>query len=350
MYRKHLKMARGEGEQAEGIRSHFVERVVKLPIVHSAWDYAANTYTHIKESNKLVNFTLTNAERSVTFVAGQAKPVVMKFEKQIQVVDSLACKGLGTLEEKVPFITKPADEIITDTTTTVYSRLEGLKKYGNDKVKSIADYSLQKANAILGKEIVDSLLVTVDGALVITETYLDRFLPPTEEEKKNKKEDAGKSELSRLVDIPNKIFRRSYKTVVLRFEYAQEWAVELLIYPLTIVETYKAYAENALQYLVQFWESLKKEHTTGKEDGDKSDISIALSIVTDRMLQLIGIIRVIPQLLPMYIYGFASWLENKKNKPDDAGKESDGVRENGTAKHYSTDHSGNSSNHRGEES
>ena len=80
MYRKHLKMARGEGEPS--IRSHFVERMVKLPMVHVAWDYAANTYTHIKESNKLVNFTLTNAEKSVTFVAGQAKPVVMKFEKQ----------------------------------------------------------------------------------------------------------------------------------------------------------------------------------------------------------------------------------------------------------------------------
>lgn len=80
MYRKHLKMARGEGEPI--IRSHFVERVVKLPMVHFAWDYATNTYTHIKESNKLVNFTLTNAEKSVTFVAGQAKPVVKRFEKQ----------------------------------------------------------------------------------------------------------------------------------------------------------------------------------------------------------------------------------------------------------------------------
>jgi len=348
MYRKHLKMARGEGEQAEGIRSHFVERVVKLPMVHVAWDYATNTYTHIKESNKLVNFTLTNAERSVTFVAGQAKPVVMRFEKQIQAVDNLACKGLGTLEEKVPFITKPADEIITDTTSTVYTRLEGLKKYGSDKVKSVADYGLQKANAILGKELVNSLLTTVDGTLVITETYLDRFLPPTEEEKKKEKESGAKSELSRLVDIPNKILRRSYKALVLRFEYAQERSIELLIYPISLIETYKVYAENALHYVAQYWESLKKDHTAGKEDGDKSEVSILLSIATDRLLQLIGIIRVIPTLLPMYIYGFASWLENKNNKTDDAGKELDGeVRENGSAKHNNSTHN---SNHRGKDS
>lgn len=48
------------------------------------------------------------------------------------------------------------------------------------QIQSVSDYSLEKANAILGKEIVDSLFSTVDGALVITEDYLDRFLPPTE--------------------------------------------------------------------------------------------------------------------------------------------------------------------------
>lgn len=337
-------MARGEGEQ-EGLRSHFVERVVKLPMVHVAWDYAANTYTHIKESNKLVNFTLTNAEKSVTFVAGQAKPVVMKFEKQIHAVDDLACKGLGTLEEKVPFITKPADEIITDTTTTVYSRLDGIKKYGSDKVKSVTDYTLQKANSILGKTVVDSLLSTVDGALVITETYVDRFLPPTDEEKKNKKEGDEDSALSRLVDIPNKVIHRSYRTLVIQFEYAQERGVELLLYPIGIIETSKVYVENALQYVVQIWESLKKEHTLQEEDSEKTQALIALSTVRDQVLRVIGIIKVIPQLLPMYIYGFMSWLENKRNKPDHSTiKDSDDGVKNGNANH--NHHSENHSNHK----
>jgi len=341
-------MARGEGEQ--GIRSNFVERVVKLPMVHVAWDYAANTYSQIKESNKLVNFTLTNAERSVTFVAGQAKPVVMKFEKQIQAVDNLACKGLGTLEEKVPFITKPAEEIITDTrklyTSAFYSRLEGLKKYGNDKVKSVTDYSLEKANAILGKEIVDSLVNSVDSALVITESYIDRFLPPTEDEKKNGSKDKNsKSGLSRIVDLPNKVFHRSYRTLVLKFEYVQERGIEILLYPVGMIETSKVYFEHVLQYVVQAWESFnvqKKE----SEDGDKTTV---LTTVRDRALWVIGVLRAFPSLLPMYIYGFASWLEAKKENQNEGSVE--GLKQNGDVKqnnstHHNSTHEPNShSNH-----
>lgn len=339
MYRKHLKMARGEGET--GIRSHFVERVVKLPMVHVAWDYAANTYSHIKESNKLVNFTLTNAEKSVNFVAGQAKPVVMKFEKQIQAVDNLACRGLGTLEEKVPFITKPADEIITDTrklyTSTVYSRLEGLRKYGTNKVKSVSDYSLEKANAILGKEVVDSLLNSVDGALVITESVIDRFLPPTADEKKKNDSENEKSNsaLSRLVNIPNKIAHRSYRSLVLRFEYVQERGIELLLYPIGMIETSKVYMENVLKYVVQVWESFDNQKSD-TEDGEKST---ALSTVRDRALWVIGLIRIVPSLLPMYIYGFASWLETKRGKKsEDSHEVPEEVKQNGDVKQSNSSH------------
>jgi len=335
-------MARGEGEQGS-IRSHFVERVVRLPMVHVAWDYASNTYTHIKESNKLVNFTLTNAERSVTFVAGQAKPVVMKFEKQFQVVDDLACKGLGTLEEKVPFITKPADEIISNTTTRVYTRIEGIRKYGSDKVKSVTDYTLTKANGILGKTVVDSIFNTVDGALVITETYIDRILPPTKDSKK--KDTDEKSGLSRLTDLPRKVLTRSYRTLVLKFEYIQERGLEVFLYPIGIIETSKVQVEEALQYVFRLWETVKKDFRQQKEDEEKTD-STALSIVRDQTLRLIGIIRVIPHLLPMYIYGFASWLEQKRNETEVENKESGkDIIENGNSVH----HSECNSNHIGEE-
>jgi len=348
MYRKHLKMARGEGES--GIRSNFVERVVKLPMVHVAWDYATNTYAHIKESNKLVNFTLTNAEKSVTFVAGQAKPVVMKFEKQIQAVDNLACKGLGTLEEKVPFITKPADEIITDTrnlyvnTVWVWSRYEELKKYGTDKVKSVADFSLEKANAILGKEVVDSLLNSVDGALVITEMYIDRFLPPTEDEKKKDGKVETKSGVSRLINLPNKILHRSYRSLALRFEYAQEKGIEFLLYPIGVIELSKGYVENILQFVLHAWGSLKQQSS----DTDDAEKSTVLSTVRDRALWIVGVIRVIPQLLPMYIYGFVSWLNEQRGKNEDriTGTKEE-AKQNGEVKqHNSTNNCANSTKSR----
>ncbi|XP_054721137.1 perilipin-3-like [Uloborus diversus] len=322
-------MARGEGEP--GIKSHFVERVVKLPVVHVAWGYATNTYSHLKESNKLVNFTLTNAEKSVTFVAEQAKPVVLKFEKQIQVVDDLACKGLGTLEEKVPFITKPAEEILGDTrklyNSTVHSSVESIRKYGTDRVKSVTDYGLDKANAIFGNRLVQSMLTTVDGALVVTDRFIDHLLPPSDDEKKKDGQENSKevTPLVRLLHISNKLRLRAYNTLSVKLESAQERSIEiLLVYPLQLIEFSKEHGERVVQYLSQIWESFK-EAGSDETDGEKKT---ALNVAKEKALWVVGMLRLVPTLLPTYIYAFVSWLESKKTDEHDEHSE----KQNGVAR------------------
>ncbi|GFT74119.1 perilipin-1 [Nephila pilipes] len=268
-------MARGEGDTP--LKSNFVQRVVKLPMVHVAWDYATNTYSHIKGSNRLVNFTLTNAEKTATFVAGQAKPVVLKFEKQIQAVDDLACKGLGTLEEKVPFIKKPADEIIGDTrklyATTVNSRLDTIKKYGNDKVRSAADFGLKQATAIFGENIVKSVLTSVDGVLIITQNYIDYILPPTKEEKQSngtKEETEKPSGLVRLFKLTNAIRRRAHRAMLVQIEYIQEKSLDLfLVYPLQLIEMSKVNLDAAVEYANKLWVAIWKQEVSETDATEK---------------------------------------------------------------------------------
>lgn len=284
MYRKHLRMARGEGEaQDSGLKSHFVERVVKLPMVHVAWDYATSTYTHLKESNKLVNFTLTNAEKSVSFVAEQAKPVVRKFEKQIQAVDTLACRGLGTLEEKVPLITKRPEQIIGETrklySDAVSSRIEGIRSYSNGKVKSVADYGLQKAVDIFGSHLVQSVVTSVDGALVITEHVLDLILPPVDEEFQNDvnnvDEKEKKSVLARVAHLSSKLRYRAYKHLSQKVKNVQEMALTVQDRALTVVivplvmfaQSAKEGVEAAQNYAKALWETLTKEESEEDEHG-----------------------------------------------------------------------------------
>jgi hypothetical protein len=390
MYRKQLRMARGEGDSA--LTSHFVERVVKLPMVHVAWDYATHTYSHIKESNKLVNFTLTNAERTATFMVGQAKPVVLKFERQIQAVDDLACKGLVTLVEKVPFIKKPAEEIIDETrkmyTDTLNSRLEGIKKYGNDTVKSATDFGLRRANAIFGPKLVQTVLSSVDGVLVVTQNYIDQILPPTKEETQSngiKEENEKQSSLVRLTRISRTVRRRAYKAFVLKVELIQELSFDLLLtHPLRLIEFTKTHLDAAVEYANKLWIAIRHQEVEQAENSEKNHIEQQLLFlarlvskqvastyssftlttsdtnsqepnqvpatvvaVRDGAMWVLGMLRLIPSLLPMYIYGLLSWIEQKRNQKDETIKDDEKVevvKTNGVKKESNHSNDGPHSN------
>lgn len=47
------------------------------------------------------------------------------------------------------------------------------------QVKSATDFGLRRANAILGPKLVQTVLSSVDGVLVVTQNYIDQILPPT---------------------------------------------------------------------------------------------------------------------------------------------------------------------------
>lgn len=369
-------MARGEGEaQDSGLRSYFVERVVKLPMVNVAWDYATSTYTHLKESNKLVNFTLTNAEKSVSFVAEQAKPVVRKFEKQIQAVDTLACKGLGTLEEKVPIITKRPEQIIGETrklySDAVSSRIEGIRSYSNGKVKSVADYGFQKAVDIFGSHVVQSVVTSVDGALVITEHVLDVILPPVDEESQNDvnsvDEKEKKSVLARVAHLSSKLRYRAYKHLSHQVKNVQEMALTLQDKALTVVivplvvaaQNAKDGLEAAQNYAKALWDSLSKEESEEDKHGvvmrlarlgvrelltayaslrsilpgqksetdatestseDSADSSLVVNTVKAgvmRTVQIFGLLRLLPSMILLYTFATINAIFNKTPPPND---------------------------------
>lgn len=59
-----------------------VDRLQKLPIIHSALDLANNSYAKLKASNGLVGSTLDQAESTVNYVATSARPVLNRFQGQ----------------------------------------------------------------------------------------------------------------------------------------------------------------------------------------------------------------------------------------------------------------------------
>ncbi|XP_037268037.2 uncharacterized protein LOC119159399 [Rhipicephalus microplus] len=106
------------------IRSHFVSRVTSLPVVSTALDTAKQSYNQVKDSSGLLGYTLSTAEKSAAYAVGHSLPLLEKFARPINYVDSLACKGLDRIEQSYPAVKQNSPQDIFKDATSF-----GLKKY-----------------------------------------------------------------------------------------------------------------------------------------------------------------------------------------------------------------------------
>jgi len=198
-----------------GVHFQILTRVAKLPLVSSAIDLASDSYARLKSSNGLLNATLSRAEQSLMFVVSTAKPVIDKLEKPISMADNIACQGLDKLQEKVPAITKSAEEIRGDTKKLYEGsvvRFSEITRFGNDKVRGLKDYSVSRISLVLESAYVKAFLRSVDTAIDLTENAVDHYLPPAA----NEPVDETKGErtvVNRMGHLSDKMRRRMYEQV-----------------------------------------------------------------------------------------------------------------------------------------
>lgn len=62
-------------------------------------------------SNKLIEFSLQNAENTVWTVVDMSVPLVTKFEDPINKIDDLMCKSLDLVEQNAPIVTYTPEEV-----------------------------------------------------------------------------------------------------------------------------------------------------------------------------------------------------------------------------------------------
>lgn len=86
-------------------------RITNLPIVTSALTSMSDAYQWTKESNALIGYSLGMAEKSVAVAAYTAQPVVNALERPLSAVNSLANQQLDKLEEKMPILTEPSENV-----------------------------------------------------------------------------------------------------------------------------------------------------------------------------------------------------------------------------------------------
>uniref|UniRef100_A0A674KEF6 Uncharacterized protein n=2 Tax=Terrapene triunguis TaxID=2587831 RepID=A0A674KEF6_9SAUR len=85
-----------------------VGRVADLPLVRSACEMASDSYTATKETHPAMKAVCDVAETGVRAITSAAvtgaQPILDQLESQIAAANEYACKGLDTLEGKLPVL------------------------------------------------------------------------------------------------------------------------------------------------------------------------------------------------------------------------------------------------------
>ncbi|NXU06298.1 PLIN1 protein, partial [Buphagus erythrorhynchus] len=100
------------------VQENVLQRVLQLPVVSSTCETLQRKYSSTKESHPLMASVCEVYERGVQGAGALAmwgmEPVVRRLEPQcesaVAVANSLACRGLDHLEEKIPALQYPVDK------------------------------------------------------------------------------------------------------------------------------------------------------------------------------------------------------------------------------------------------
>jgi len=158
--------------------SAFLQRLVKLPIVHSALTVASDYYGKAKNSGGIIGKTIGVAERTAIGVAGKAVPYAQILTplaaQPLEKFDSLANYGLEKLESTVPVITKEPQVIYSET-----------KQLVTDKVSPAVNKINSMSEVVLGTKLAQFGLDIVENSLDIAANVINRFLPADSSSEKN---------------------------------------------------------------------------------------------------------------------------------------------------------------------
>ncbi|XP_071551556.1 perilipin-1-like isoform X3 [Panulirus ornatus] len=108
-------------------RSCFVGRLLALPSVSDALALTANVYRRTKDY-RCVGAVVGAAETSVRIAMTGAIPLaapIIHSAGDWKVLDEWACRGLDSVEEMAPIVTKPTNEMVEDIQGRVLSLLAG---------------------------------------------------------------------------------------------------------------------------------------------------------------------------------------------------------------------------------
>ncbi|XP_018412365.1 PREDICTED: perilipin-2-like [Nanorana parkeri] len=257
-------------EQQQQQQQNVVVRLINLPLVSSTYDIVQSVYVNTKDSHPYLKSVCGVAEQSVktitTVAVTGAMPIIHKLEPQIAIANNLACLGLDKIEERLPILYQPSDKIVANASVVVVGAKDAVIHAKDAVIQSITgvvdktkgavcgSVEMTKAvvngsiNTVLGSGAVRRMSSGVDTALTKSETLLEQYLPPTDEELAKEAAKTEGFEVStekasyyvRLGSLSTKARKRAYQQALTRFRDAKcksqeaitqlQTTVDLLVY------------------------------------------------------------------------------------------------------------------------
>ncbi|XP_073521804.1 perilipin-2-like isoform X1 [Phyllobates terribilis] len=231
-------------ETVEQQQQNVVVRLINLPLVSSTYDLVSSAYVTTKDNHPYLKSVCDVAEKSVRSITSVAitgaMPILQKLEPQIALANTIVCIGLDKIEEKLPILYQPPEKVVANASeavvgardavihriTGVVDKTKGAVQNGVEMTKDVVNGSI---TTVLGSRVVKIMSNRVDSALTRSESLLEQYLPPTDEELAKEATETEGFEVSkdgpgyyvRLGSLSTKVRKRAYQQTLTRIKDAK---------------------------------------------------------------------------------------------------------------------------------
>lgn len=147
-----------------------LSRFSSIPVVETGIKTAGSVYERVKTSYGLLTWGFETAESLTYALIDSLRPATKMIQGPLHQLDSIMCKSLDLVEQKVPSMYLPPEMMFWNT-----------KEYMSDHlmkpVLSRANSMKNLGHAVLESRVSNYAAGRIDGALVVCDKYVERYLP-----------------------------------------------------------------------------------------------------------------------------------------------------------------------------
>ncbi|KAK9507532.1 hypothetical protein O3M35_007368 [Rhynocoris fuscipes] len=186
-----------------------INRISKIPVVETGMNYAKFMYGKIKNSNSLFQWGFVTVEGGIQTAIDKTLIAAPIIEMPLNIVDSLMCKSLDTIEHRVPAINYPPEQLLNMTKQLVTTRIVQPVVKRADSVKQLSVQEASKYGEIAASRI--------DSALDVADLYVDKFLPDASDSTDSKIDSKpGESKTIQTIEHVNRLSRKLQRRLTRR--------------------------------------------------------------------------------------------------------------------------------------